>query len=188
MRFRQNPRAPIQQYQVVMTQFAEVHRTATPAFFRMTGHSVRGINTTLGGMRFAALVFFAITAFAQSPSFEAAVIKPSLPPEQQKIFHNGVMIDKGRVDMGYQSLEDLIARAYRVSTFQISGPEWMKTTRFDVDAKLPADASDVHVPEMLQAMLAERFGMKAHREDRPTAVYNLIVGRAARRCRSRTIP
>jgi uncharacterized protein (TIGR03435 family) len=128
-------------------------------------------------MRFAALAFFAITAFAQLPSFEAAVIKPSLPPEQQKIFHNGVMIDKGHVDMGYQSLEDLIARAFRVSTFQISGPEWMKSARFDVDAKLPSDASDVHVPEMLQAMLAERFGMKAHQEDRPTAVYNLIVGK-----------
>jgi len=123
----------------------------------------------------AAIIAF--PALCQSLSFEAALIKPSLPPEQQQIFHNGVMIDKGHVDMGYQSLADIIARAYRVSVFQIAGPEWMKSARFDVDAKLPSGESEAHVPEMLQTMLAERFGLKAHREDRLTPVYDLIVGK-----------
>lgn len=124
----------------------------------------------------SALIVF--PAFCQSLSFEAALIKPSLPPEQQQIFHNGVMIDNTHVDMGYQSLLDLIARAYRVSTFQVAGPEWMKSARFDVDAKLPSGAGSTHVPEMLQTMLAERFGLKVHREDRLTPVYNLIVGKS----------
>ena len=51
-------------------------------------------------------------ASCQSSAFEAAVIRPSLPIEQQKIAHVGVMIDTTHVDMGYQSLEDLIARAH----------------------------------------------------------------------------
>jgi uncharacterized protein (TIGR03435 family) len=75
------------------------------------------------------------------------------------------------------SLADLIRVAYRVKAYQVSGPDWMATERFDVLAKLPEGASREQVPEMLQALLAERFKLAVHRESKEHAVYALVVGK-----------
>jgi uncharacterized protein (TIGR03435 family) len=71
----------------------------------------------------------------------------------------------------------LIRVAYRVKPYQVSGPDWMATERFDVLAKLPEGARQEQVPEMLQALLAERFKLTVHRESQERAVYALVVGK-----------
>jgi len=53
----------------------------------------------------------------------------------------------------------------------------MASERFDVLAKLPEGASRDQVPEMLQALLAERFKLTVHRESKEHAVYALVVGK-----------
>ncbi len=53
----------------------------------------------------------------------------------------------------------------------------MTSERFDVLAKLPEGASREQVPEMLQALLAERFKLTVHRESKEHAVYALVVGK-----------
>jgi uncharacterized protein (TIGR03435 family) len=75
------------------------------------------------------------------------------------------------------SLADLVRVAYRVKPYQISGPDWMASERFDVLAKLPEGAHSEQVPEMLQALLAERFKLTVHRESKEHAVYALVVGK-----------
>ena len=75
------------------------------------------------------------------------------------------------------SLDNLIAIAYRVKRYQISGPDWMASERFDIAAKLPAGAAEKEIPEMLQALLEDRFQMKMHRESRELPVYALVVGK-----------
>jgi uncharacterized protein (TIGR03435 family) len=75
------------------------------------------------------------------------------------------------------SLEELIRVAFRVKPYQVSGPDWMASVRFDVLAKLPEGASAEQVPEMLQALLAERFKLTVHRESKEHAVYALVVGK-----------
>jgi uncharacterized protein (TIGR03435 family) len=75
------------------------------------------------------------------------------------------------------SLADLIRVAYRVKAYQVSGPDWMASERFDVLAKLPEGASREQVPEMLQALLAERFKLTVHLEGKEHAVYALVVGK-----------
>jgi uncharacterized protein (TIGR03435 family) len=120
------------------------------------------------------------TAPAQ-PAFEVASIKPAPPltPELMRSgrLHLGVRIDKAIADFGGVSLTDLIARAYRVKSFQVSGPDWMNAARFDILAKLPEGASMDSVPEMLQALLADRFQLKLHRDSKEFPVYALIVGK-----------
>jgi len=91
--------------------------------------------------------------------------------------HVGMKIDAARVDIGSMSLAELIRIAYRVKAYQVSGPDWMASERFDVLAKLPEGASSAQVPEMLQALLAERFKLTMHRESKEHAVYALVVGR-----------
>jgi uncharacterized protein (TIGR03435 family) len=72
---------------------------------------------------------------------------------------------------------DLIARAYRVESFQISGPDWMNTAHFDIFAKLPDGASTDSVPDMLQSLLADRFKLRLQRAEKEFSVYVLAVGK-----------
>jgi uncharacterized protein (TIGR03435 family) len=77
------------------------------------------------------------------------------------------------------SLKDCIGVAYDVKEFQIQGPDWIGTTRFDIVAKLPGGSSESRIPEMLQAMLGERFKLAAHRATKASAVYALVVVKGA---------
>jgi uncharacterized protein (TIGR03435 family) len=118
---------------------------------------------------------------APGPTFEVASVKPAAPLDRSRILsgqmHVGMRIDAARVDIGSMSLADLIRVAYGVKAYQVSGPDWMASERFDVLAKLPDGASREQVPAMLQALLAERFKLTAHRESKEHAVYALVVGK-----------
>ena len=130
--------------------------------------------------------FAATTLCAQTqpavPEFEVASIKPAPPLDPAKIvagkMHLGMSVDAARVDIGSLSLADLIRTAYRLKSYQVSGPDWMTSERFDVLAKMPAGASKDKVPEMLQALLAERFKLVVHRDTKEHAVYALVVGKS----------
>jgi uncharacterized protein (TIGR03435 family) len=118
---------------------------------------------------------------APPPAFEVASVKPAAPLNRGQLLsgqaHVGMKIDAARVDIGSMSLEELIRVAFRVKPYQVSGPDWMASVRFDVLAKLPEGASAEQVPEMLQALLAERFKLTVHRESKEHAVYALVVGK-----------
>jgi uncharacterized protein (TIGR03435 family) len=127
------------------------------------------------------LVLAAGVAMGQTAAFEVASVKPAAPLGRGQLLsgqtHIGMSIDAARVDIGGMSLADLIRVAYRVKLYQVSGPDWMASERFDVLAKLPEGASREQVPEMLQALLAERFKLTVHRESKEHAVYALVVGK-----------
>jgi len=124
------------------------------------------------------LLLSGIVAFAQTrKEFEVASIKPvtDAPPNAVAA---GVRIDGSQVRMSFLSLKDYIGVAYRVRLHQISGPDWLGTQRFDIAAKLPDGSVQADVPEMLQSLLADRFGMKSHREKREFPVYALETAKA----------
>lgn len=124
-------------------------------------------------------------AAAPTLSFEVASIKPvGLPTPAQVAsgkIHAGMKIDAARVDIGLASLMDLICRAYEVKPFQVQGPSWMNNImgaqRFDVMAKMPDGATKEQVPQMLQALLAERFKLVIHKEKKEQNVYALVVAK-----------
>ena len=53
----------------------------------------------------------------------------------------------------------------------------MSAPRFDIQAKMPEGATEEQIPEMLQALLAERFGLKVHKSSKDTNVYALTVAK-----------
>jgi uncharacterized protein (TIGR03435 family) len=124
-------------------------------------------------------------AYGQAtPAFEVAAVKPAPPLNLNpaairagQLPHVGINVQGLRVDIGYLSLADLITIAFKVKPSQISGPEWMKGERFDILAKMPDGATKDEMPEMLQALLAERFQLKIHRESREDSVYALVVAK-----------
>ncbi len=82
-----------------------------------------------------------------------------------------------RVDIRFMSLYNLVVTAYRIKPHQLSGPDWMRSQRFDIAAKIPDGVSKDQVPEMLQALLAERFKLSIHRDSKDQSVFALVVGR-----------
>jgi uncharacterized protein (TIGR03435 family) len=132
----------------------------------------------------ALLLMAAAAAFAQppgAPTFDVATVKPAVMPTPQAMMAGkikiGESIDGNRADYGMVNMEYLITKAYGVKAYQVSGPAWVQSERFDIVAKLPQGATADQVPEMMKALLAERFKLQIHHETKEHAVYALVVGK-----------
>ncbi len=75
-------------------------------------------------------------------------------------------------------LFELIMNAWHLNRDQlIGGPGWLETAGWDIDARFPDRASSAQAPQMMQAMLADRFQLVTHRETRTLPVYVLNVAK-----------
>lgn len=110
------------------------------------------------------------------PSFEVATIKPTKPDEQRTF-----LIWRGtEMQVVNFSLESLVKFAYDMQDKQIVGaPGWLSTQKFDIDAKpdTPGSPNGDQLKEMVQKMLADRFALKFHKDQREMGAYVLTVGR-----------
>lgn len=125
----------------------------------------------------ASLLFVASSAFGQpaasGPQFEVASIKPSAPGQPGMFIRAA---PGGRLNINNMPLKEMIVMAWRIQPFQISGgPAWMDSVHYDISAK-PEDAAKRNdIPLMLQALLADRFQLKFHRETKELSVYALVL-------------
>ena len=115
--------------------------------------------------------------------FEVASVKPSTEPAKDMGFCIGTCsfgerfsVAGSRVTIQFMSLDHLILAAWGIKAHQLAGPDWMKSQRFDILAKIPDGASKDQVPEMLQALLSESFHLAIHRDRRDQSVFALVVG------------
>jgi uncharacterized protein (TIGR03435 family) len=107
--------------------------------------------------------------------FEVASVKPAPPLDTSKTVVLGRQIDRAQVRFTQASLRDLIRIAWAVRDYQIEAPSWLTSARFNVSAKLPEGCTQEQVPEMLRALLADRFALKVHRSSKDLPVYALVV-------------
>jgi uncharacterized protein (TIGR03435 family) len=139
----------------------------------LLGAMSAGITLTLG------MVFG--QARAAGPEFEVANITPAAQPTPELFrsgkIHIGMTVDGGRVDIGGMPLTTLVQEAFQVKPFQVIAADWMRESRWDILAKLPEGGSQLQIPAMLQALLADRFKMVVHRENKELPVYALVVGK-----------
>ena len=84
------------------------------------------------------------------PAFDVATVKPSAPLDPSKLAADmqagkmprlGPHISASRAEYIYMPLKELIASAYGVKSYQIDGPQWLATERFDIEATLPEGSS-----------------------------------------------
>jgi len=118
----------------------------------------------------------AVWAQSTGPSFEVASIKPATPQQPGRIMIR-MGGDPGRINYSGVSLRDIVRQAYQVKDYQITGPDWMGSERFDLVAKIPDGVSRDQVPAMLQNLLAERFKLTLHREKKELPAYGLVVSK-----------
>jgi len=124
----------------------------------------------------------AVGLWAQAPTeFVAASIKPAAPMEIGRMMI-GMRGGPGTPSPGQMtftnvSLADIVQRAYDVKSYQVSGPDWMSSARFDLSAKVPAGATKAQSNVMLQNLLADRFKLVLHHSTKESSIYALLVAK-----------
>jgi uncharacterized protein (TIGR03435 family) len=140
-----------------------------------------------------------------APEFEAAAVRVSKPdsnapettlitnprgggaPAEVLIYPDGnvsrqpVFAPSGTVTLRYVTLRQLITQAYikeiTRDEYLTGGPGWLDSDRFDLMAKAPPGTSIETERLMIQKLLANRFHLALHREQRSLPVYALVVGK-----------
>jgi uncharacterized protein (TIGR03435 family) len=106
--------------------------------------------------------------------FEAADVHPTSLTANNSQFSRGPFILGARYDLHSSTMVDLISKAYGVVSDKVlEGPSWLEYDRFDVSALMPPKTSSENAKLMLQALLADRFQLVLHKEDRPLPAYVL---------------
>ena len=128
-------------------------------------------------------------------SFEVASVR-SNPPRTGLIiiprYPNGPVphLQGDRYRSPYATVEDLVMQAYGMNDYQIEGlPSWghaVTGDHFDIEAEVASGASTdtATVQRMLQSLLAERFALKLHHENRELPVYLLKIDKGGVKMRS----
>jgi uncharacterized protein (TIGR03435 family) len=131
------------------------------------------------------IIFTSWAAFGQatgeSPTFEVASVKPAEPPPMgmMRVMMRGGpgSADPGQITYTNVSLKNVLTIAYAVKGYQINGPKWLDSERFDIVAKIGKGATKEQFQLMLQNLLAERFKLALHHETKELPMYALVVGK-----------
>jgi uncharacterized protein (TIGR03435 family) len=119
-----------------------------------------------------------LAALGLAQQFEVVSVKPNASGSGDSQTHR----NNGGLTMTNVSLKSLIMMAYGVREYQVEGPVWLSSECFDVAAKFPEavrdnpDGYSTALHAMMQKMLAERFKLTVHREQKTFSVYGLVVG------------
>ena len=111
---------------------------------------------------------------AEKPEFLLVDVHTS--PRTTQPVVRGPFYTSGRYEVRFATMLDLIRIAYAVDPETVSGgPNWLELDRFDVFARAP-EASNAETRRlMLQSLLAERFRLTVHNENRPMPAYGLTT-------------
>ena len=117
-------------------------------------------------------------------SFDVAVIKPSAPNEK----HYSFDINANTITFHHASPMMLIYFAWEIDqNLIVNQPPWLNQDFYSVTAKAPVDSAP-RAPgqgsnlerddfgEMMRSLLADRFKLAVHIEDRPADAYTLLAG------------
>jgi uncharacterized protein (TIGR03435 family) len=115
-------------------------------------------------------------ASSQPLTFEVADLR--LHDPKTTLSPKGRILPGGRLEAGGMTVQDLLMFAYGVLPDMIAGlPPWAKADQFDLIAKAGHDTPNATIRLMLRALLAERFKLASHQEDRVMPAYVLTVGK-----------
>ena len=107
---------------------------------------------------------------ADPPKFETASVKSA----QTCSFQNSV--SPGRISLNGDPLKVVLKEAFGLSNGdRIVGPSWLDSECYQIVATLPNGSRQDQMPQMLQALLVERFKLTFHSESRTTSGYVLVI-------------
>src|SRR6202789_1263223 len=137
------------------------------------------------GFAVAALAFSTSAILAQSPAprpkfdaFDVATVKPV--DSDAKSGRYITMQGTNRFVEKDYTLKLLIAAAYNLNSKTISGgPGWIESDHYDIAAVTPGEVRPNHDEQMsmLRSLLADRFKLTFHREQKVFSIYELQVAK-----------
>jgi uncharacterized protein (TIGR03435 family) len=165
-------------------------QTARSVGFVSSPKAQGGVKHFLAGTVLRAAPFALLTTLlpwltiAQSngPSFEVASVRPGvfLPIGPNGEVRTGSRGGPGTNDpenysARYVTVASLVLRAYGLRNYQLSGPGWMDSARYDIAAKVSAGATPAQFKLMLQNLLVDRFRLEFHYQKRDFSGYELSL-------------
>ena len=121
------------------------------------------------------ILLLATCASAQQVKFETASVKKA----ECSMEHS---IDPGLITLKGLPLRPVLITALHVRGDLIQGPGWLDNDCFDIIARMPEGGASDQMPDMLQSLLAERFGLTFHKESRQLKGYSLVVDKGGPKC------
>jgi len=121
-------------------------------------------------------------AALSAQNFEIESVKRSAPGSGSDV--PPPQLDSTRLNYPGVTLKNVLALAYSVTPEQISAPKWLADERYDIVATLPAGATPQQIPIMLQHLLADRFGMTVHEENKAIAFFALVQAKGGAKMKS----
>jgi uncharacterized protein (TIGR03435 family) len=107
-------------------------------------------------------------------TFDAVSIKPSAPDARG----GGYNLSPGHLNAKNQSLRDLVEFGWDLHDYQVSGgPSWVESEHYEVIATFPAGTSNADRARMMQAMLADRFGLAVRHDSKVVSGFALAVAK-----------
>ena len=127
---------------------------------------------------FAATAALGQSADAPAPAFDVASVKVSQTgtdggPRRRE----NILLSPGSVTMRNVSLKAAIRWAWHVSDFQVSGPDWLDSQRYEIAGKAAGPATEEELRLMMRALLRERFKLTLHRQTKELGAYLLVTGK-----------
>ena len=127
-------------------------------------------------------LWLSTTAFGQSPdkpAFESADVH-TISVGRFGTNMSGGVLRGTRYDVRSATLVELIRLAYGIDDERIlGGPSWLENEHYDVLARTPAGTSADAAKQMLQALLADRFGLVVRHDNKPVDTFVLTKGKGA---------
>jgi len=143
----------------------------------------------------AAVIVAACGMFAQSPpsrpafdAFEVATIKPAVDDQKGAYIK---MQSAHRFLVKNYTLNSIVGAAWNLTPRAISGgPAWAESDRYDILAGTPGDVQP-NLDEqmsMLRKLLADRFKLTFHREQKEFSIYALTVAKGGPKLKESAAP
>jgi uncharacterized protein (TIGR03435 family) len=127
----------------------------------------------------ACLLSWVAAAQSNGPVFDEASIRPSQTPQGRGLpsLREDIKTEPARLTMSNVTLNTAARWAYKLGVYEISGPDWISNDRYDILATAAAPVSEDQIRTMLQSLLAERFKLTVHRQQKDVSGYALAMGK-----------
>jgi uncharacterized protein (TIGR03435 family) len=116
--------------------------------------------------------------------FDVASVKVSSANPGQYAIRGGPGTDQPeRFSARNPSLFNLLLLAYNIKYYQLSGPSWLATARFDIEATIAPHATHREFTERVRNLLVERFRLSVHYGKKEVPGYELTDSKRGARLR-----
>ncbi len=107
-----------------------------------------------------------------APEYEVATVKPNATG-----CCTSSRATKDQMMLTNETLKNLVVLAYGVQPNQVTGPDWITKSRFDITGKFPPGTKYADRWRMLQRLLKDRFRLVTHTGTKEMSSYSLQVAK-----------